>query len=129
MSSIIKLSTEVVGKPVKTMEGNQLGTIENLMIDLNDGRLVYIVLVTDGFLGETHRYFAIPRSDLKIESGNPNEFVIEVETEELKHAKGFNPEKWSLTPCQDGVEAVYELYGYESVKNKTEKEARDINFN
>lgn len=113
MPSQIQLATEIMGTKVKTKSGDPIGEIENLMIDSTKGKLVYIVLCYDGFLGERFRYFAVPKAVLKPATDNSKQYVLEVEKEELKHAQGFNPERWSLTPCQEEVGTIYELYGYE----------------
>lgn len=113
MPSQIQLATDIVGTKVKTNGGDPIGEIENLMIDSTNGKLVYIVLCYDGFLGENSRYFAVPREALRLETDHNKQYVLKVEKEELKHAQGFNPERWSLTPCQEEVETIYELYGYD----------------
>ena len=48
------------GSPVKNLEGEDLGKIEELMIDQANGRVAYVVVSFGGILGVGDKMFAIP---------------------------------------------------------------------
>jgi sporulation protein YlmC with PRC-barrel domain len=54
----------LAGFKVENLTGEDLGKIENLMIDLATGRVAYAVLSFGGFLGFGDKFFAIPGSSL-----------------------------------------------------------------
>jgi len=50
----------IVGSKVVNTAGEPLGNIRELMIDREDGQIVYVVLSFGGFLGLGDKLFAIP---------------------------------------------------------------------
>src|SRR6188472_4199460 len=53
-------ATSIIGDKVENLEGSDLGTIKNLMINLDNGEVEYVVLQFGGFLGLGDKLFAIP---------------------------------------------------------------------
>ncbi|MCO5381646.1 MAG: PRC-barrel domain-containing protein [Methanosarcina barkeri] len=53
-------ASTIKGDKVVNRAGEDLGKIEELMIDLEDGRVAYAVLSFGGFLGMGNKLFAIP---------------------------------------------------------------------
>ena len=60
--------------------GENLGLIEDYMIDLNNGRIAYCVLSFGGFLGMGDKLFAVPWSALTLDKENKR-FVLNVNKE------------------------------------------------
>jgi sporulation protein YlmC with PRC-barrel domain len=89
-------SSSIVGDDVKNMTGDDLGSIKDLMIDLNEGYIEYAVLQFGGFLGIGSKYFAIPWSELKLDPDNKN-FILNRDKEFLKNAPGFDKDHWPGT--------------------------------
>jgi sporulation protein YlmC with PRC-barrel domain len=59
--------TELIGMTVKNPEGTELGELDNVMIDLQQGKVAYGILsVSSGFLGMDKKLAAIPWSSLEI---------------------------------------------------------------
>jgi PRC-barrel domain len=54
--------------PSVNRQKEDLGTIEHLMIDLENGRVAYAVLSFGGFLGMGDKLFAIPWSALTVDT-------------------------------------------------------------
>lgn len=61
--------SEIIGKSVQTMDGKDIGEIEDLAVDELDGQVRYVVLFFGGILGLGEKYFAIPWEALHL-SGN-----------------------------------------------------------
>jgi sporulation protein YlmC with PRC-barrel domain len=53
-------ATTMIGDAVRNPQGEELGELEELMIDLDAGRIAYAVLSFGGFLGIGDKLFAIP---------------------------------------------------------------------
>jgi|GEM_PF-1133054 len=81
------------GSKVRNPQGDDLGKIEEFMIDLNTGRIAYGVLSFGGFLGMGDKLFAVPWMALARDEAR-NEFVLNVDKDRLKNAPGFDKNNW-----------------------------------
>jgi len=105
--------TTIMGDKIVNTAGEPLGTLKELMIDLDDGLIAYAVLSFGGFLGLGDKLFAIPWEALTL-SPEGHTFILDVDKEVLDDAPGFDKEHW---PDNAKYEAgwllgVYEYYGY-----------------
>jgi sporulation protein YlmC with PRC-barrel domain len=99
------------GDKVVNLQDEDLGKIEDLMIDLERGRIAYAVLSFGGFLGMGDKLFAIPWDALTVDTGNKR-LVLNVDKELLKRAPGFDKNHWpDMTDPAWGAE-LYGYYGY-----------------
>ncbi|HMD82143.1 MAG TPA: PRC-barrel domain-containing protein [Anaerolineales bacterium] len=106
-------ATTLIGDKVVNTAGEQLGSITELMIDLDDGLIAYAVLSFGGILGMGNKLFAIPWEAITIDTENHN-VILDVDKEVLENAPGFDKDNW---PDNAKYEAgwllgVYEYYGY-----------------
>jgi sporulation protein YlmC with PRC-barrel domain len=106
-------ATTIIGDKVVNTAGEQLGTIKELMIDLDGGLIAYAVLSFGGILGMGDKLFAIPWEAFTIDTDN-HTFILNVDKEVLENAPGFDKDNW---PDNAKYEAgwllgVYEYYGY-----------------
>jgi sporulation protein YlmC with PRC-barrel domain len=83
----------LVGNHVRNPAGDDLGSIEEIMLDLERGRIAYAVLSFGGFLGIGDKLFAIPWSALRIDRGE-HEFTLDMNREALDNAPGFDKHHW-----------------------------------
>ncbi len=107
-------ASTLIGDAVKNSKGEKLGEIEEIMLDLTAGRVIYAVLSFGGFLGIGDKLFAIPWQALTIDT--ENEVVIfDVEKEVLEDAPGFDKDDWPTTVSEDDtwLVEVYEYYHYD----------------
>src|SRR4029434_5196252 len=91
-------------------QGEDLGQIEHIMIDVPGGRVAYAVLSFGGFLGMGDKLFAIPWSALQLDTDNKC-FVLPVSKDQLKHAEGFDKDHWPSMADQRRAVVVHEFYG------------------
>ncbi|MDR7666396.1 PRC-barrel domain-containing protein [Methanosarcina sp. Z-7115] len=108
-SNFLSAST-LKGDRVVNRAGEDLGQVEDFMIDLKNGRIAYAVLSFGGFLGMGNRLFAIPWQALKLELYE-HAFVLDIDREVLENAEGFEKGTWPLT-CEE-LSRVYIYYGYQ----------------
>jgi len=78
-------SSTIVGAPVKNPQGEELGTIKELMIDPQSGRVAHAVLAFGGVWGMNEKSMAIPWETLKVGLGK-EELVVELTKEQLQNA-------------------------------------------
>jgi sporulation protein YlmC with PRC-barrel domain len=92
MQSVLAADT-LTGDKVVNRQKEDLGTIEHLMIDLENGRVAYAVLSFGGFLGMGDKLFAIPWSALKVDT-TERQFILDVDKKVLERAPGFDKAHW-----------------------------------
>lgn len=81
------------GNDVLNLEGEKLGTIQDIMLDVPKGKVAYAVLSRGGILGVGDKLFAIPWSALTLDTKRKC-FVLNVDSQRLKDAEGFDKDKW-----------------------------------
>lgn len=86
-------SSTITGDDVYNLQDEELGTIEDLMLDVDEGRIRYAVLASGGFLGMGDRLFAVPWKALTQDKEN-HRFTLDVDAERLKNAPGFDKDQW-----------------------------------
>lgn len=101
-------ASEVMGYTVKNPEGQELGEIEDLVID-KDGRIAYAVLSFGGFLGMGDKLFAIPWKTMKPMTGEQS-FSLDVSKEKLENAPGFDKSDWPDMSDREWGSSVYRYY-------------------
>jgi sporulation protein YlmC with PRC-barrel domain len=103
-------ATTLVGDRVRNSAGDDLGKIEELMIDLVRGRVAYAVLSFGGFLGIGDKLFVVPWSALQVDQP-AHEFVLDIKREILEKAPGFDKSHWpDMTDPSYGRE-IHRHYG------------------
>jgi hypothetical protein len=86
-------ASTIIGDPVHNGMNEDLGKIEDLMIDLSNGRIAYAVLSFGGFLGMGNKLFAVPFKAMTVDS-EKHAFVLDVPKDRLKQAPGFDKDHW-----------------------------------
>ena len=86
-------SRTLCGDRVKNAAGEDLGKIEDLMIDLYSGHVVYAVLSFGGFLDMGNKLFAVPWEALTVDTIK-KEFTLNVNRSDLEKAPGFDKHQW-----------------------------------
>jgi hypothetical protein len=93
MPSNVIAAKKVQGTPVTNPQGENLGEIEDVVIDKLDGNVRYAVLSFGGFLGMGDKLFALPWEVLEYNEGQ-GAYVINVDKETLQNAPGFDEDDW-----------------------------------
>jgi sporulation protein YlmC with PRC-barrel domain len=97
----------IQGMDVKNAANEDLGEIEDLMIDCESGKVHYAALAFGQTLGAGGKLFAVPwdRFTLHQATGEDRFLLFDATREELQTAEGFNDEKWPDAPAQRWAEA------------------------
>src|ERR1700674_3593003 len=85
---VLSAST-LAGDQVQNSAGENLGKVDEIMIDIPSGRVAYAVLSFGGFLGMGNKLFALPWSALKLDEDEKC-FVLDIDKKKLEHAPGFD---------------------------------------
>jgi sporulation protein YlmC with PRC-barrel domain len=106
-------ASTLINDPVRNSEGDELGKIEDFMIDLDSGCIVYAVLSFGGFLGMGDKLFAIPWSSLRVDLEEKS-FRLDIDKKTLEEAPGFDKDQWPESKDFGIVTTVYKFYGVEN---------------
>ncbi|MDE1181643.1 PRC-barrel domain-containing protein [Paraburkholderia sp.] len=100
------------GNPVISIDGDDVGKIKQIMLDVRSGRIAYAVLSTGGFLGVGEKLLAIPWTALALDIENKC-FRLDMATERVKNAPGFDKHHWPSMADQTWATSVHQYYGSE----------------
>jgi sporulation protein YlmC with PRC-barrel domain len=97
--SAVKAS-EIIGYDVENMADEDLGDIEDLLVDVNSGQVRYAILSFGGFLDIGDKLFAIPLNAINF-NAEEQAFIFDVTEETLENAPGFERDNWPDTNLPD----------------------------
>ena len=108
-NQILSAST-LAGDRVRNSTGDDLGKVEDFMLDFGSGRIVYAVLSFGGIMGIGDKLFAVPPDALTIDKEN-HCFVMDVDKTKLEGAPGFPKNNWPDFADQSLGSRIYAYYG------------------
>lgn len=112
MTPTVLSAGTMTGDAVKNPQGENLGKLEEIMLDTRSGSVAYAVLSFGGFLGLGDKLFAIPWQALTLDADD-HSFILDVNKETLQNAPGFDKNDWPETTDVDWLTGIYDYYGYE----------------
>jgi sporulation protein YlmC with PRC-barrel domain len=86
-----------IGSKVENPQGDSLGTISDIVLEPNEGRIRYVALSYGGVLGLGGKLFAIPWNALTLRPDGKT-FLLNVDKQLLETAPGFNKDNWPQRP-------------------------------
>lgn len=92
-SNHVVKSSEVIGVNVKSTDKNDLGKIEEIVLDKVSGQVRYVVLSFGSFLGMGDKYFAFPWKSISF-SPKDKCFILNINKDKLKKEHGFDKDNW-----------------------------------
>jgi sporulation protein YlmC with PRC-barrel domain len=89
-------ATSIIGDSVENRNGDDLGKIANVMINVSTGEVEYAVIEFGTFLGLGGKLFAIPFRELRL-NADKEVFILNREQDYLKRSPGFDKNHWPDT--------------------------------
>lgn len=108
---IVAAKKTLIGCKVYNKQNEDLGQIEDVVIDAGAGRIAYAVLSFGGFLGMGDKYFAIPWNAVHFNLSE-NHAILNVEKKLLEDAPGFDKDDWPNMANAKWGTTIYKHYGY-----------------
>lgn len=105
-------ASSLMNDRVMNEQGEDLGKIEEFMIDLDTGCIAYAVLSFGGILGFGDKLFAIPIQAFKLDEDRKC-FILNISKDKLKNAQGFDKNNWPDFADQTWGTTIHDYYGYE----------------
>lgn len=102
-------TASIIGDKVYNGIDEDLGRIRELMVNIHDGRIEYVIIEFGGFLGIGEKYFAVPFKALKIDTER-HAFILNQKREVLENAPGFDKDHWPDTNAH-GLDSTNSYWG------------------
>jgi len=110
LSKDLVKTSNVIGVEVKNKQGEDLGKIEEIILDKLSGETRYVVLSFGGILGLGDKLFALPWKSLSY-SREKEAFEVNIPKERLKDAPGFNKDNWPDMAEPQWQQTISDYYG------------------
>ncbi|AKG53767.1 antigen [Dehalogenimonas sp. WBC-2] len=92
-----------------------LGQVQDFMIDATSGRVAYAVVAFGGILGFSDKWFAMPMESLCWSPEN-NKFIADISREKLEKAPGIDKNKWPSHYMESKSGWLEDLYNHFNCK-------------
>jgi sporulation protein YlmC with PRC-barrel domain len=103
-------ASTLIGNVVRNRQDEALGKVEDFMIDLETGRVAYVVLSFGGFLGVGNKLFAVPSNAFTLDSPR-HAFILDVSKERLEEAPGFDKDHRPDVVDAEARTRIFRFYG------------------
>ena len=103
-------SDKVTGTSVYNAAGDNLGSIQDVMIDKRSGRVAYAVMSFGGFLGIGEKYHPLPWNVLTYDEAKGG-YNIDLTTDQLRGAPSYSRDELSGFGARTADEKVDTYYG------------------
>jgi sporulation protein YlmC with PRC-barrel domain len=101
-------ASEIKGTHVKNLQGEDLGTIDEVLLDPETGNVKFAILEVGGFLGLGSTRVAVPWSAFQLtQDGNKAKWVLDADKEKLKNAPKVEGKNYQRLYTTSGAEPVF----------------------
>lgn len=100
----------ITGDSVRNLAGEDLGNIQEIMLDVQDGSIAYAVVSFGGFLGMGEKLFAVPWKAMTLVQ-DEKYFLLDANRESLENAPGFDKDNWPDFSDSTWGHGVHDHYG------------------
>ena len=100
------------GMPVYNKAGDEVGSISELVVNIETGKVEYAAVSVGGFLGVGDKLFAVPFRMLALRfDEDKNYMLLDVNKETLERAPGFNQDHWPDMANPNWSQEIEKFYG------------------
>lgn len=100
------------GDKIVSADGDEVGKVKDIMLDVQSGRVAYVVMSSGGFLGIGDKLLAIPWNALTLDADRKC-FLLALPSERVKNAPGFDKDHWPAMADRTWASSVHQYYGRE----------------
>lgn len=108
----VMAASTIDGNTVLSSDGDDVGTIKEIMLDVRRGRVAYAVLSSGGFLGIGDKLLAIPWSALTLDTDRKC-FRLDATSDQVRNSPGFDKQSWPSMVDRQWAPSVHQHYGRE----------------
>ena len=107
-------ASKLIGMSIQNPEGKGVGSINDLVLDVDTGRVHYAAVTYGGFLGIGNKMFAVPFEAFQFRAArnNANErvLVLDVTQAQLEGSVGFDEDNWPNFADESFTKDLYRRY-------------------
>ncbi len=100
----------LIGDHVHNLKNEHLGTVKEIMLDMQTGHIAYVVMAHGGVLGIGEKLFAVPFEALTLDTAN-HRMTLNIEKERIEQAPGFDKNHWPDMANQTWATELHNFYG------------------
>lgn len=118
-------ASQLIGMTVRSAEGKDLGTVSDIVLDAEDGRVRYAAVSYGGFLGLGDKLFAVPWQAFECrrnQDGDGYLLVLNASEATIKNAQGFDQDQWPNFADRQFTRSLDRYYGVEG--RRADRQAR-----
>jgi hyperosmotically inducible protein len=108
----LQKASKLMGMPVKNLQDEKLGKVENILLDLPSGRVVALIVSSGGFLGMGDELSAVPPAALRF-TAERDSLQLDASKELLSNAPHFKANQWPDFDQPGYAVGVYRAYKVE----------------
>ncbi len=105
--------SDLIGMEIVDSQGEKLGSVREIAVDVESGRIVQVILSSGGFLGVGSTDTAVPPGAL-LRDPEGRQLKLDGGKEQLQGAPSFDSSKWSESFTSERLTGVYKHFGAES---------------
>jgi sporulation protein YlmC with PRC-barrel domain len=104
----LEKANKIIGMEIKDAQDQRLGKVEDLAVDLKNGRIVEVIVGTGGVLGVDEQLKAVPPGQFTCD---PDKKALDLNVDKARftEAPSFKRSEWRAEPAN--VTEVYSYYG------------------
>jgi sporulation protein YlmC with PRC-barrel domain len=103
-------ASELIGMNVNNVSDQKIGDVKNLGLDLQSGRVAYVILGAGGVLGVGDKLYVMPPNAFTRSSNNKG-LVSGIDKQNLEGAPVLNEKEWGQISDPQFAARVYQHYG------------------
>jgi len=100
----------LIGEKVHNVQGDYLGDIKEIVLEMGSGKVAYAVLSFGGIFRFGRKLFAVPWNALMPDTLNKS-LVLDVVKERFRNAPGFDSDKWPNMADRAWSDGIHNYYG------------------
>jgi hyperosmotically inducible periplasmic protein len=105
----LERAKNILGAEIKDSQDHRLAKVKDLAIDLQNGRIVEVIVATGGVLGMDEALVAVPPDQFTYDAAD-QKLQLRADRQQLKSAPTFKMSDWEENVRQPRVEEVYQYY-------------------
>ena len=86
--------SSLIGHNIINRQGEALGKLHEIVIDITEGKIEYVVIEFGGFLGMNQKYFTVSFRELTLAREHRNAFILDETKESVKRFLNFDKDHW-----------------------------------
>ncbi len=104
-------ASKLIGMNVRNEQGEELGSVDDIVIDVRTGKVQYVAMSVGTVLGLGGKLLAVPFDNLQFDHGQDEMFfVLNMSAEKVAAAPGFDEDHWPNLADPDWTAKINKHY-------------------